>query len=91
MNHIIKYFSGVAEEAKRVRWPNQKTLWKSVAVVLVIAIVAALATVLSDYLAVLIFRSFEIAIPSSNNSSTDSSATEEAAAMLIRLVSGGKF
>lgn len=85
MKKISKYFRGVSEEAKRVRWPDQRTLWKAVGVVMVIAIVAALATVLSDYLTVLIMRSFEIALPSS--SSADSSSTE-AAAMLFRYIGG---
>ena len=83
MNKISKYFRGVAEEAKRVRWPDQKTLWKSVAIVLVIATVAALAIVLSDYLTVLIMRSFEIAMPTSGTSNSS------AAAMLINYVNGG--
>ena len=63
MNKISKYFRGVAEEARRVRWPDQKTLWKAVAVVVVIATVAALGTVLSDYLTVQIMKAFENAIP----------------------------
>ena len=83
MNKISKYFRGVAEEAKRVRWPDQKTLWKSVAIVLVIATVAALAIVLSDYLTVLIMRSFEIAMPTSGTSNSS------AAAMLMNYVNGG--
>lgn len=86
MNKISKYFRGVAEEAKRVRWPDQKTLWRAVSIVLVISIVAALATVLSDYLVVLIMRAFEIALPTSSSSS-DSSA----AAMLINYINGGLF
>ena len=48
MKKISKYFRGVAEEARRIRWPNQKLLWKSVAIVLTIAIVSALFIVLSD-------------------------------------------
>lgn len=87
MNKISKYFRGVAEEAKRVRWPDQKTLWKAVGIVMVISIVAALATVLSDYLTVLIMKSFEIALPTSSSSSSSS----EAAAMLFRFINGGKF
>ncbi len=87
MNKISKYFRGVAEEAKRVRWPDQKTLWRAVAVVLVISIIAALATVLSDYLVVLIMRAFEIALPTSSSSSSSS----EAAAMLVKFVNGGIF
>ena len=87
MNKISKYFRGVAEEAKRVRWPDQRTLWKAVGIVMIISIVAALATVLSDYLTVLIMKSFEIALPTSSSSSSSS----EAAAMLFRFINGGKF
>lgn len=87
MNKISKYFRGVAEEARRVRWPDQRTLWKAVGIVMVISIVAALATVLSDYLTVLIMKSFEIALPTSSSSSSSS----EAAAMLFRFINGGKF
>lgn len=92
MNKLSKYFRGVAEEAKRVRWPSQKVLWKSVAVVLVIAIVAALATVLSDYLTVQIMRAFDGALPSSSasDSSSASEAAESTVAMLVNLI-GGKF
>ena len=86
MKKISKYFRGVSEEAKRVRWPDQRTLWKAVGVVMVIAIAAALATVLSDYLTVLIMRSFEIALP--NSSSSADSSSSEAAAMLFRYIGG---
>ncbi len=83
---LTKYFRGVAEEAKRVRWPDQKTLWKSVAVVLVIATVAALSTMLSDYLTVLIMRSFENALPTSGASNS-----ANAAAAVINTIKGGMF
>jgi preprotein translocase SecE subunit len=85
MNKISKYFRGVAEEARRVRWPDQKTLWKAVAVVVVIATVAALGTVLSDYLTVQIMKAFENAIPSKTSSADATSA----AAMLFH--NGGLF
>lgn len=90
MNKISKYFRGVAEEAKRVRWPSQKTLWKAVGIVLIISIIAALATVLSDYLTVLIMRSFEYAFPSSS-SSGDSSSSEAAAMLINNIINGGLF
>lgn len=83
---LTKYFRGVAEEAKRVRWPDQKTLWKSVAVVLVIATVAALSTMLSDYLTVLIMRSFENALPTSGAGSSANTA-----AAIINTIKGGMF
>ena len=51
MNKITHYFKGVGEEARRVRWPDRKTLWKSVAIVLSLAIITALALALDDFLA----------------------------------------
>lgn len=87
MNKISKYFRGVAEEARRIRWPDSKTLWRSVAVVLVISIVAALAIVLSDYLASQIMKAFQDAFPKSSDAS-DSAA---AAVRLVNIFKGGKF
>jgi preprotein translocase SecE subunit len=78
MNKISKYFRGVNEEARRIRWPDRKTLWKSVAIVLVISIIAALAIALSDWLAVQINRAFRIAFP---EKTSDSSSSGVAAAI----------
>lgn len=75
MNKITKYFRGVNEEAKRIRWPDQKTLWKAVAVVLVISIVTALFIALSDWLAMQIMRAFRIAFPQKATSSSTSGTT----------------
>ncbi|MBQ8141852.1 MAG: preprotein translocase subunit SecE [Bacilli bacterium] len=85
MNKIGKYFRGVAEEAKRVRWPDSKLLWKSVAIVLTITIVTALSITLFDWMAIQINRAFDIAFPKDS-----SSASNTAAAMLFHLI-GGKF
>ena len=51
MNKRKRYFRGVGEEARRVRWPNAKQLWKSVVVVLVIAIITAGRIALFDWAA----------------------------------------
>ena len=68
MNKITKYFRGVGEEARRIRWPNQKLLWRSVAIVLVISIVSALAILFSDWIAAEIMKSFEEAFPKPRSS-----------------------
>ncbi len=90
MNKITRYFRGVGEEARRIRWPNRKVLWTAVGVVLVIAIVSALVTWGSDWLAIQINRAFQIAFPSASHAgeSADSSTTEAVAA-LISYISGG--
>ena len=87
MHKIGKYFRGVGEEARRIRWPNSKTLWKSVAVVMVISIVAALAIVLSDWLASQIMKAFEEAFPKSSDSSSASAAMR----LVYMFKNGGLF
>lgn len=72
MNKISKYFRGVAEEARRIRWPDQKTLWKAVGVVLSISLIAALFIVLSDWLTLYINRGLSNAF---NQGSEASSST----------------
>ncbi|MDD6241495.1 MAG: preprotein translocase subunit SecE [Eubacteriales bacterium] len=89
MSKFTRYFKGVGEEAKRVRWPNQKTLWKAVGIVLVISIVTALFIALFDYLTVQIMRAFDSAMPTSSSGSSSSSSG--AAAMLVDLLKGGRF
>ena len=44
----ITYFRGVGRELKRVRWPEKKTYFSSVGVVLVIAIIAGLILFVED-------------------------------------------
>ncbi len=74
MNKFTKYFRGVNEEAKRIRWPDRKTLWKSVAIVLIISVIAALAIAGSDGLAIQINKAFRIAFPEKNSSSSGAAA-----------------
>ena len=81
MHKISKYFRGVGEEARRIRWPDKKTLGQSVAKVLAIAIVAALDTLLSDYLISEILKAVGEAWPQASDSSSSSST---AAAEAIR-------
>jgi preprotein translocase SecE subunit len=48
MSKIKRYFKGVYEQAKMVRWPTSKELFSSVAIVLVVVIISAIALSLSD-------------------------------------------
>lgn len=89
MKKITKYFRGVGEEARRVRWPDQKTLWKAVGVVLTIAIGFSLFIYLCDLLTIQIMRGFENAYPK-DSTSTDS-ATSSAVAAIITNFLGGLF
>jgi len=90
MNKITRYFKGVGEEARRVRWPDQKTLWKAVGIVLVISIVCALFIALFDYLTVQIMRAIDSAIPASSTSGSSTSAAS-AVALLADVFKGGRF
>lgn len=96
MNKITKYFRGVGEEAKRVRWPGAKTLFKAVLVVLVISILCALFMVLFDFLASRIMKAFEAAFPKKETPSEGEESTEEAVEMVktainyVKLRFGGR-
>ncbi len=88
MNKFTRYFRGVGEEARRVRWPDQKTLWSAVGIVLVITVVTALSLALSDYLAAQIMKAFNNAFPSN---STDSSSSGAAAMIINTIINGGRM
>ncbi len=76
MKKISKYFKGVGEEVRRIRWPSKHLLWSSVLVVLSVTIVSALSILLCDLVSAKILDAFENAF----NSSSDNSS---AAAMLL--------
>lgn len=84
MKKISKYFRGVAEEARRVRWPDQKTLWKAVAIVLSIALITALFVTACDYLVMYINRGISDAMKQNSTDSSSSSASASAAFRFIR-------
>jgi preprotein translocase SecE subunit len=67
---FMKYFRGVGEEARRVRWPDQKTLWKNVGIVLLISIGFALFIYACDALTIQIMKSFKNAFGTSTSGST---------------------
>ena len=48
MSKIKRYFQGVIEQAKMVRWPSKKELFSSVLIVLGVVIIAAIALSVSD-------------------------------------------
>lgn len=50
MSKFSNYLKGVVKEGKRVRWPKGVELWKNVAVVLVVVIVAAGFLALDDFI-----------------------------------------
>ena len=70
MNKFTRYFKGVGEEARRIRWPDSRLLWKSVTIVIVISVISALAIVLSDWLTANIMKAFEEAFPKDSSEST---------------------
>lgn len=85
MSKITKYFRGVGEEARRIRWPDRKDLLQSVGKVLAIAIVSALVIALSDYLIIQIIRAVQDAYP---QTSADSSSSSAAVEMICNLLGG---
>ena len=70
MNKFTRYFKGVREEARRIRWPDSRLLWKSVTIVIVISVISALAIVLSDWLTANIMKAFEEVFPKDSSEST---------------------
>ena len=50
MSKFSNYLKGVVKEGKRVGWPKGAELWKNVAVVLVVVIVAAGFLALDDFI-----------------------------------------
>lgn len=68
MKKITRYFRGVGQEAKRVRWPHRKQLWTSVGVVLVITVISALVLYFEDWISSNILKSFENIKPSTDSS-----------------------
>lgn len=80
MSKIKRYFKGVVEQAKMVRWPSRKELLSSVAIVLGVVVVAALALSLSDALVGELLKLLE------NQNGAPSSETSEHVHAAIRLL-----
>ena len=75
MYKIKRYFQGVIEQAKMVRWPSKKDLLSSVLIVLAVVAVAAIALSISDAIVGELLKLLEKQNP------TDSATSEVAAAV----------
>ncbi len=83
MKRINRYFKGVGEEVRRIRWPSRHLLWTSVLVVCCVTIIFALSLLFCDFIAAEILKAFESAFESGSGES-ESSAT----ALLIQNIGG---
>lgn len=84
MSKIKRYFQGVVEQAKMVRWPSRKDLLSSVLIVLAVVAVAAIALSISDALVGELLKLLEKQNPVDSGTSGDGHA-HEAIRMLINL------
>ncbi|MCI7068492.1 MAG: preprotein translocase subunit SecE [Mollicutes bacterium] len=57
----IRYMKEVVREGKRVRWPKRDVLWKTIAVVVVISLFAAIFLSLEDLAAAKIIEQLKAA------------------------------
>lgn len=80
MSKIKRYFEGVVEQAKMVRWPSRKDLVGSVLIVLAVVGVAAIALAISDGLVAELLKLLE------KQNAGDASSSEHVAGA-IRLIS----
>lgn len=88
MKKITRYFRGVGEEARRVRWPDQKTLWHAVGIVLLIAVGFSLFIYLCDLLTIQIMKGFENAFPK-DSTQTGTSTSTAASIVALKNIFGG--
>ena len=80
MSKIKRYFQGVVEQAKMVRWPSRKDLLSSVLIVLAVVAVAAIALAISDGLVAELLKLLE------KQNAGDASSSEQVTGA-IRLIS----
>ena len=80
MSEIKRYFEGVVEQAKMVRWPSRKDLVGSVLIVLAVVGVAAIALAISDGLVAELLKLLE------KQNAGDASSSEQVTGA-IRLIS----
>lgn len=80
MSKIKRYFEGVVEQAKMVRWPSRKDLVGSVLIVLAVVGVAAIALAISDGLVAELLKLLE------KQNAGDASSSEQVTGA-IRLIS----
>ena len=70
MSKIKKYFQGVIEQAKMVRWPSRKELISSVIIVISVVAVAAIALAISDGIVGELLKLLETQKPVDSETST---------------------
>ena len=86
MSKIKRYFQGVVEQAKMVRWPSRKELLSSVLIVLAVVAVAAIALSLSDALVGELLKLLEKQNPVDSGTSSEAGEhVHQAIRMLINL------
>lgn len=71
MGKIKRYFQGVIEQGKMVRWPTRKDLLASVTVVLIVMVVSAVALSLSDLLVSQLLKMLDGQFSSGSSNATD--------------------
>ena len=70
MSKIKRYFQGVVEQAKMVRWPSRKDLLSSVLIVLAVVAVAAIALSISDAIVGELLKLLETQNPTDSGTSS---------------------
>ena len=85
MSKIKRYFQGVVEQAKMVRWPSRKDLLNSVLIVLAVVLVAAIALSISDALVGELLKLLENQNPVDSSGTSEHEHVHEAIRMLINL------
>ncbi len=74
MSKIKRYFRGVVEQGKMVRWPKRKELLQAVGIVFGVVLVAAISLVISDWIVSGLLKSLESQFASSSASSSEVAA-----------------
>lgn len=83
MSKISRYFRGVAEQAKMVRWPKRKELLRAVGIVLIVVSVAAIALTLSDGIVGGLLKALDNQFASSSSSSESTAGLVDAFTTLL--------
>ena len=60
MNKIKRYFRGVVEQGKMVRWPKRKEGVQAVGIVFGVVLVAAVSLVISDWIVSGLLKSLDL-------------------------------
>ena len=72
MHKIKRYFQGVKEQAKMVRWPKRRELAGAVATVLVVVAFAAVCLIIDDLIVSKLLKTLDDAFPTGDTSEATS-------------------